>query len=61
MNEANVAEQRARLHARARAFPRAFELGQPPPEPFEQLALDLARFQAMAHRGVRAVMPRAGD
>lgn len=34
------------LHARARAFVRAFEDGRPPPEPFDTLAVDLARFQA---------------
>lgn len=34
------------LHARARAFVRAFEQGGAAPEPFDALALDLARFQA---------------
>jgi hypothetical protein len=33
------------LHARARAFVRAFEEGRPMPEPFDALACDLARFQ----------------
>jgi hypothetical protein len=34
------------LHARARAFVRAYESGAPMPETFDQLACDLARFQA---------------
>lgn len=34
------------LHARARAFVRAFEDGRQPPEAFDALAVDLARFQA---------------
>lgn len=34
------------LHTRARAFVDAFERGAPPPEPFDALACDLARFQA---------------
>ncbi len=34
------------LHARALAFVRAFEHGEAAPEPFEALAVDLARFQA---------------
>jgi hypothetical protein len=34
------------LHARARAFVTAFERGGDPPEPFDRLACDLARFQA---------------
>ena len=34
------------LHARARAMVRAFDLGAVMPEPFDALALDLARFQA---------------
>jgi hypothetical protein len=36
----------ADLHRRARAFVQAFEAGEPPPEPFDSLAVDLARFQA---------------
>jgi hypothetical protein len=35
-----------KLHARARAFVAAFEAGQPPPESFDVLACDIARFQA---------------
>jgi len=34
------------LHARALAFVRAFEAGDAMPEPFDALAVDLARFQA---------------
>ena len=34
------------LHERARAMARAFEKHQPPPESFDSLAADLARFQA---------------
>jgi hypothetical protein len=34
------------LHARARAFVRAFEHGEAAAEPFDALAVDLARFQA---------------
>ena len=34
------------LHARARAFVSAFEVGAPMPESFDALACDLARFQA---------------
>jgi hypothetical protein len=34
------------LHARARAFVRAYEGQRPVPEPFDALACDLARFQA---------------
>ena len=34
-----------RLHERARAFVVAFETGQKMPEPFDQLACDIARFQ----------------
>jgi hypothetical protein len=34
------------LHARARAFASAFERGGPPPEGFDALAADLARYQA---------------
>ncbi len=34
------------LHERALAFVRAFEAGEPMPEPFDALAVELARFQA---------------
>ena len=34
------------LHARSLAFVRAFERGAPAPEPFDALAVDIARFQA---------------
>jgi hypothetical protein len=61
----------AALHARARAFVSAFERGAPPPEAFDALACDLARFQADAVPGfarlcrARGVAPgdlaRAGD
>jgi len=39
------------LHRRARAFVRAFEAGEGPPEPFDRLACDLARYQASAIEG----------
>jgi hypothetical protein len=39
-------EQSDALHARARAFVRAFEAGAAVPEPFDALACDLARHQA---------------
>jgi hypothetical protein len=39
------------LHARARARVVAFEVGAPPPEPFDTLACDLARFQAAEIEG----------
>jgi hypothetical protein len=42
---ASLAESRA-LHDRARAMIRAFERGAPMPEPFDSLAVNLARFQA---------------
>ena len=45
----SASERRAQsdaLHARARAFVRAFEAGASMPEPFDALACDLARFQA---------------
>jgi hypothetical protein len=35
------------LHRRARAFVHAFDAGLPMPEPFDALAADLARFQAL--------------
>lgn len=44
-DEARLAESDA-LHARALAFVHAFERCGPPPEPFDALAVDLARFQA---------------
>jgi hypothetical protein len=53
------------LHERAQGFVRAFEAGAPMPEPFDDLACDLARFQA-AHVpgyarlcGARGVRPEA--
>jgi len=59
------------LHARARAFVDAFERGAAMPEPFDRLAVDLARFQARfvpgyarlcAHRGLDpASFERAAD
>lgn len=39
-------DESERLHSRARAFASAFVAGGPPPEPFDALAADLARFQA---------------
>jgi hypothetical protein len=39
-------EESDALHARARAWVGAFEAGSDPPEPFDRLACDLARFQA---------------
>jgi hypothetical protein len=60
-----------RLHARARALVHAFEAGRPMPEPFDVLAVDLARFQARRVPGyarlcaARGVLPdrvrRAAD
>lgn len=59
------------LHGRARAFVAAFEAGGPPPESFDALACDVARFQAervpgfaklLAARGVDAArFARASD
>lgn len=59
------------LHVRARAFVRAFEQGEAPPEPFDALACDLARYQAdhvagyarlLRARGLdAAAFERAGD
>jgi hypothetical protein len=43
--------QSSALHARARGFVDAFERGQPEPEPFDDLACDLARFQAASLDG----------
>jgi hypothetical protein len=45
VDEARLAQSDA-LHTRARAFVRAFEQGRASPEPFDALAVDLARFQA---------------
>jgi hypothetical protein len=39
------------LHERALGFVRAFECGHPPPEPFDALACDVARFQAAHDEG----------
>lgn len=39
-------ERSSALHARARAFVTAFERREPPPESFDALACDLARYQA---------------
>ena len=53
------------LHARVRAMVRAFERGQAMPEPFDALAVDIARFQADRVAGyarlcaARGVDPRA--
>src|SRR5579883_3308413 len=44
-DRARLAESEA-LHARARAFVRAFEQGRAAPEPYDAVAVDLARFQA---------------
>jgi hypothetical protein len=44
MNALHASE---RLHGRVRAMVRAFELGAAMPEPFDALAADLARFQAV--------------
>ncbi len=54
-----------RLHARVRAMVRAYERAQPMPEPFDALAVDLARFQAKRVPGyarlcaARGVVPAA--
>lgn len=42
----NKCRESEALHDRARAMVRAFEGGTLPPEPFDSLAVDLARFQA---------------
>jgi hypothetical protein len=39
------------LHRRARALVRAYEVGEGPPEPFDRLARDLARYQAARVEG----------
>jgi hypothetical protein len=55
-------EQSDALHARARAMVRAFEHGRPAPEPFDALAVDLARFQARGIAGyARLCAARAAD
>ncbi len=41
------------LHQRARAFVSAFERAESPPESFDALACDIARFQASSHEGYR--------
>lgn len=52
----------AALHARARAFVAAFEAGEPPPESFDALACDLARYQALQIPGfARLCAARAVD
>ncbi len=51
MSEDAILAASIALHARARALVRAFERGAPPPEPFDSLACDLARFQARAVPG----------
>lgn len=57
----SVAESDA-LHARARAFITASLGGAPPPEPFDALALDLARFQAASIPAfARLVRARGAD
>ena len=46
-----VESQSEALHARAQAWVRAFERGEPMPEAFDALACDLARFQATFSAG----------
>jgi hypothetical protein len=53
-------EESDRLHARARAFVRAFEAGGAMPEPFDALACDLARFQAKHVEGYRRLCAARG-
>lgn len=48
------------LHARSRAFVRAFERGESPPESFDALAVDLARFQASRVPGLRRLARSRG-
>jgi hypothetical protein len=53
-------ERSRALHARARAFVRAFEEGAPMPEPFDALACDLARHQHDANPGYARLCARRG-
>jgi Acyl-protein synthetase, LuxE len=48
------------LHARARAFVDAFERGTAMPEPFDVLAVDLARFQAAHVEGYARLLAARG-
>ena len=48
------------LHQRSRAFVTAFERGSAPPESFEALACDLARFQASHNPGYRRLCEARG-
>ncbi len=48
------------LHERALAFVRAFERGEPMPEPFDSLACDIARFQAAHGEGHRRLCRARG-
>jgi hypothetical protein len=48
------------LHARVRAFARAFERGRDAPEPFDAVAGDLARFQASFVAGYRRLCDAHG-
>lgn len=48
------------LHARARAFVRAYEIGAPAPESLDALACDLARFQAAKIPGFARLCARHG-
>jgi hypothetical protein len=58
----NRVEESAGLHARARAMIEAFDRRQPLPEPFDALAVDLARYQARAVPGyARLCAARGAD
>ena len=48
------------LHQRARAFVQAFQRGDGPPEPFDALAVDLARFQAERVAGFARLLGARG-
>jgi len=60
LSEHEALETSAALHARARAHVTAFEHALPPPEPFEALACDIARFQARAVEGYRRLCDARG-
>ncbi len=56
----NSDAESAALHARARAFVASFVSGQEPPETFDALAVDLARFQASRISGLARLAQARG-